>query len=274
MRPAPKRGNLATALWMLRAGLWPVACYPREKRPIGKAWAVTYPSRDQLLATFDHHHTAGVGIALGPAAGLVDFEVDAPAEAASLVARLDLPPSLGWRSARGTHRLFLWDKRLEGLLPSAVAKFGGAELRIGGAGKQLVSVCPPSVGDDRRCRRWNDVWEVAPLPESLLRELERPRPRQSWKAPPLATNSRYVAAALRYEAQAVRQAKPGTRNSTLNRAAFSLGQLVAGDLLSRETVELELTDAAISAGLGESEVAATLRSGLEAGLLRPRGARG
>ena len=50
------------------------------------------------------------------------------------------------------------------LIDSAVAHLSGAELRIGGAGKQLLSVCPPSVGADRRCRRWNGVWEVAPLP--------------------------------------------------------------------------------------------------------------
>src|SRR5438105_1912402 len=101
MQPAPKRGSLATALRMLRAGLWPVACYPREKRPIGRAWALTCPSRDRLLATFERHLGAGVGIALGPAAGVVDFEVDAPDVAAALLDRLQLPPSLGWRSARG-----------------------------------------------------------------------------------------------------------------------------------------------------------------------------
>jgi bifunctional DNA primase/polymerase-like protein len=165
VRPAPKRGSLATALWMLRAGLWPVACYPHEKRPIGRAWAATRTGREKLVAVFERHRDAGVGIALGPAAGVVDFEIDAPTEAAGLLERLELPPSLGWRSARGEHRLFLWDGRLEGLSCPAVAHLGGAELRIGGAGKQLVCVCPPSVGDDGRCRRWNGVWQVAPLPE-------------------------------------------------------------------------------------------------------------
>jgi hypothetical protein len=274
MRPAPKRGSLATALWMLRSGLWPVACYPREKRPIGPAWAVTCPSRDRLLATFEHHPGAGVGVALGPEAGLVDFEVDAPSEAAGLLPRLGLPPSLGWRSARGEHRLFRWDNRLEGVAVSAVAHFDGAELRIGGVGKQLVSVCPPSVGDNRRCRRWNDIWEIAPLPESLLRELDRPMQRQARKVPLSTGNCRYGEAALRAEARAVREARPGARNSTLNCSAFCLGQLVAAGLLVRETVEAELTDAALYAGLGEREIAATLNSGLEAGLLRPRERRG
>jgi hypothetical protein len=259
---------------MLDAGLWPVACWPREKRPIGRAWAATCPGRDRLVAVFELHRGAGVGVALGPAPGVVDFEIDAPAEAAALLERIELPPSLGWRSARGEHRLFLWDRRLEGVPGPAVAHLGGAELRIGGAGKQLVSVCPPSVGDDGRCRRWNGVWQVAPLPESLLRELDRPTPRRVRKAVLQTGTSRYAGAALRYETEAVRTAAPGTRNDTLNRAAFSLGQLVTAGLLAREAVEAGLTGAALDAGLCEREIAGTLRSGLQAGMLRPRERKG
>src|SRR5262245_28564009 len=134
MRPAPKRGSLPTALWMLRTGLWPVACYPREKRPIGRAWGATYPTRNRLLTTFEQHHGAGIGIALGPAAGVVDFDIDGEAESAALVGRLGLPETLGWRSARGNHSLFLWDKRLDGLVDVSVAHFAGCELRVGGEG--------------------------------------------------------------------------------------------------------------------------------------------
>ena len=59
MRPAPKRGSLPTALWMLRTGLWPVACYPRAKRPIGAAWASAVALRG-----------AGVGACKPPGAWL------------------------------------------------------------------------------------------------------------------------------------------------------------------------------------------------------------
>jgi hypothetical protein len=255
---------------MLRAGLWPVACHPREKRPLGRAWAAAYPSRERLVETFRRHRGAGVGLALGPAAGVVDFEVDSPAEAAALLDRVELPRSLGWRSARGEHRLFLWDGRLGGLLGSSVVHLGGAELRAGMAGRQLFSVAPPSVGDDGRRRRWNGVWEIAPLPEGLLRELDRPRPRRVHAPARSSHASRYAAAALLAEARAVMTAAPGTRNDTLNRAAFSLGQLVGAGLLDRDAVEAGLADAAHLAGLGEREVAGTIRSGLEAGLLRPR----
>ena len=62
----------------------------------------------------------------------------------------------------------------------ASALVGGAlELRVGRAGKQVVAVCPPSVGADGQVRAWNGVWKIAPLPVPLFRELERlarPRP--------------------------------------------------------------------------------------------------
>jgi hypothetical protein len=254
---------------MMRSGLWPVPIELWAKRPIGKAWGTAYATRGQLLSVFDRHKGAGVGVLLGPDAGVVDVEVDDEAAAASLLARVELPETLGWTSARGAHRLFLWDKRLAGL--PTVAHLGGTELRLGQEGKQLVSVCPPSVGDDRRRRRWSGVWEVRAFPECLLREMERPGARPDSRPIAVPTGgSRYAAAALRYEVQRVAKAKAGTRNACLNKAAFSLGGLVAVGLLTRETVEEALSDAALVAGLGEAEVAATINSGLSAGIRRPR----
>jgi hypothetical protein len=85
---------------------------------------------------------------------------------------------------------------------------------------------------------------------------------------------RYGAAALAREAALVRGARPGGRNRTLNRAAFSLGQLVAGGAIDRIVVERALLDAAIECGLATKGAEATIRSGIQAGLERPRQARG
>jgi hypothetical protein len=90
----------------------------------------------------------------------------------------------------------------------------------------------------------------------------------------------YVRAALEREAGRVLAAKIGDRNDTLNRAAFALGQLVAGRVLGREEVEAALTAAAAGAGLdrdpncGPAGVAATIESGLESGMAYPRQAPG
>ena len=63
-------------------------------------------------------------------------------------------------------------------------------------------------------------------------------------------------AALRAETERVAAARPGTRNDTLNRAAFSLGQLVAAGLLPPIPVITGLIGAAMHAGLSEAEARA------------------
>jgi hypothetical protein len=80
----------------------------------------------------------------------------------------------------------------------------------------------------------------------------------------------YALAALRAETGRVASARPGTRNVTLNRAAFSLGQLVAAGLLPPLPVITSLIDAAMHAGLPEDEAVRTVRSGMAAGARKPR----
>lgn len=284
MWPAPKRGALPTALWLLRSGFWPVVISARSdplaggpgKSPVGRGWGVRRATRDGLISTFARHTGAGVGIALGPAAGILDIEVDDPVAAAPVLERLGLAPTLGWESARGSHRIFSWDERLGAVTDKAVVYLAGGavELRLGAVGKQLVAVCPPTVGTDRKRRRWNGVWELAPFPERVLVEIERGTAASAARerGPPAdsGTAGPYAAAALRAEASLVREAREGTRNRTLNRAAFNLGQLVGAGLIARATVEAELAAAAAEAGLPERETAATIRSGLEAGISKPR----
>jgi Bifunctional DNA primase/polymerase, N-terminal len=80
----------------------------------------------------------------------------------------------------------------------------------------------------------------------------------------------YAMAALRAETERVASARPGTRNDTLNRAAFSLGQLVAAGLLPPLPVITGLISAARHAGLPEEEAVRTVRSGMAGGARKPR----
>ncbi len=83
----------------------------------------------------------------------------------------------------------------------------------------------------------------------------------------------YVAAALQAEVAKLKAAAVGDRNDTLNRAAFSLGQLVGGGELSASDVERELA-AAASGWIGQKmtagEITKTIRSGMESGQREPR----
>ncbi len=87
---------------------------------------------------------------------------------------------------------------------------------------------------------------------------------------PTGEMSAYARAALDGEVEKVRLAAEGLRNDTLNRAAFSLGQLVAGGELSTAAAETALLDAATAAGLPEGEAMRTIQSGMVGGSKEPR----
>ncbi len=76
--------------------------------------------------------------------------------------------------------------------------------------------------------------------------------------------------ALQVEVERVRAAPEGRRNDTLNRAAFAAGQYIAAGHLTRATAEAALRGAGIEKELKRGEVEATLKSGLNKGMQRPR----
>lgn len=102
-----------------------------------------------------------------------------------------------------------------------------------------------------------------------------PRPAPTAHAVPgFGQLGSYGRAALEAECARVEQA--AERNNALNRAAFSLGQLVGGGVLTEAVVVDRLTGAARAVGLdrdpgcGERGIAATIASGLKAGKELPR----
>jgi hypothetical protein len=116
----------------------------------------------------------------------------------------------------------------------------------------------------------------APLPSwlaGLIRDSYEPPAVPAPRLPVTDTvqGRAYAMAALRAELDRVASARPGTRNDTLNRAAFSLGQLVAAGLIPPIPVITSLIGAARHAGLPEEEAVRTVRSGMDAGGRKPRG---
>jgi hypothetical protein len=101
-------------------------------------------------------------------------------------------------------------------------------------------------------------------------------PRDSSSGTPSAAGMRaigFAQAALAGEVNAVRGTSRGGQNNRLNLAAYSLGQLVADDLLARELVERELLAAALAVGQPELPSWRTIQSGLAAGMNNPRSRR-
>lgn len=116
---------------------------------------------------------------------------------------------------------------------------------------------------------------VAEIPADVLALTKRATPSQAAKPPTLAdrpssAGTGYARAALEREFRDVATAPEGSRNATLNRAAFSLGQLVGSGLLDRDHVVSELMVAAATCGLHDREASATIASGLRSGASQPR----
>jgi Bifunctional DNA primase/polymerase, N-terminal len=132
-----------------------------------------------------------------------------------------------------------------------------------------------SLIDGRRYAARGDFLPLAlPLPAWLARLLDEPPalPEITRPLPVLdrAQGQAYALAAFREETRRVAEARVGTRNHTLNRAAFSLGQLVAAGLIPPLPVMTGLADAAVRAGLPADEARRTIRSGMAAGARKPR----
>ena len=263
-----------------------MAIKPGEKAPIGESWGSTRPTEQSIKATFKRFPEAGVGLLLGPEAGIIDIECDGPEGEDSLAKLMggEIILTLGWSSARGPHHVFRYDARLARYGKSIIKlpELPGLEIRIGGNGKQLQSNCPPTIGTDGKPREWNGNDIMADLPEAVFSFLDAAlaKPKQQARhcrphpTTMTATSARdaYATKALDDECQAVALAPDGEQNETLNTAAFNLGQLVGAGVLDRSEVERRLLDAA--AGYvqkdGEAQARKTIQSGLNAGQNQPR----
>jgi putative DNA primase/helicase len=116
---------------------------------------------------------------------------------------------------------------------------------------------------------WQDVPPDAVCAGGLEYRLDMETGRQQARRPS-GSNGAYGQKALDEECANVRSAPEGARNDTLNRATFSLGQLVASGHLDQAEVERALKAAALDAGLEPAEIDKTIASGLAAGMQHPR----
>lgn len=117
--------------------------------------------------------------------------------------------------------------------------------------------------------------EAAAWTDGLAPEEERPRSAPAPRQPPRkldgSREENYIKSAVYRETERVRTVGEGGRNDALNIAAMALGQLVAGGVLDEAVAVRELTDAALTAGLGKVETKKTIASGMKKGAEDPRG---
>jgi hypothetical protein len=274
MSPQPQANKmpseLEAALEYAQLGIAVFPCNPLDKKPLTSS-GFKDATRDeaQIRAWWQKWPNAMIGAPTGPISGMwvVDLDLD-PARKIDGKATLDqlitqrgpIPETLQTITPRGgQHLIFSWDNNVE--IRNSAGKIGpGVDVRGNGG-----YVClPPSRNANGGIYRWepNGVAQAATAPAWLI-ALAKATKAKAW-----------AKAALERECKAVAAAQPGTRNTTLNTAAFNLFQIVAGNGLDEQEVRDRLFEAAQTCGLvtddGAASVEATIDSGAEAGRKQPR----
>ena len=262
------------------------------KRPVLKRWqSAPRESLEQALAWAGK---GNVGLRTGRASGVVVIDVDPGGD----IEPLRLPGTVTAMSGRpGAFHLYFWHN---GPLRNTSKKLGpNIDVKADGGQVVFPGSVHPDTGAVYAWAEGYEPWnvELAELPAHIVELLASPdrqkqaaagpavpaaletptvpecRPSAAGNAPKGRADGkavRYAQRALQLELHALCSAGNGTRNQTLNRAAFSLGRLIGGGYLGRCEVEAALHSAAESVGLEPQEIDATLRSGLDAGEREPR----
>lgn len=234
----------------------------------------------------------GLAAICGPVSGaLVCIDFDGGQDLGpvrAVLGALGLPADYAWtvRTMSGAHHIWVRCPSLE--LPSGTGKedrparagYDHVELRFTGH----YALLPPSMAG-RYSYLAGNLPELAPAevtPAALLMAYDLVTVASAPKAAKTATSAprvttaptgRYTAyaqKALDDELDDLARTTKGQRNDQLNKACFSLGQLVGAGLLDRADVESQLEATALAIGLDERETLATMRSGLDAGESAPR----
>ncbi len=289
--PVAGAGSPLLAALAYAAAGWPVlpvhtptevggcSCGQPKCRAIGKhARILDWPHRastdaNVIAGWWRRWPDANVAVRTGT---ITVLDVDGPAGARTLrdlqAAHEPLPGTRCAITARGTHLYFHAVARL---LRCSAAQLGpGLDVRARGG----YVIAPPSRHTTGHRYRWAGPHEIAPLPTWLAGlltppEPDAPAPRalpRAVIAPGHDRATRYLQAALDGEIAELVRAPVGTRNATLNRAAFRLGQLVGAGLGEPDRIAETLRTAAQQRGLGVTEADATIASGLAAGRAHPR----
>ncbi len=123
---------------------------------VGDAWQdKATDGEDTLTRWFTEQPSANVGVLLGAASGIIDFEGDGPGAEETFRKMFggDPPITPVYQSSRGKHRIF----RFRGDLPGQGRnhfKIGDLEVRTGYGGMAAQSVFPPSIHASGAHYKW------------------------------------------------------------------------------------------------------------------------
>ena len=223
---------------------------------------------DLARARWARNPNANIGAATGTASGIWVLDIDPPEGPKSLAAleveHGPLPITVEAATPRsGSHFYWRWPE--DGPeIRNSVGRIGlGIDVR--GDGGSIVM--PPSILADGRGYQWvrNGAGTFGDAPEWLVQAALPPPPPPRREPKPLTGDvSKYVAAAVAAELRDLGNAVSGTRNESLNRAAFALAGFVLAGALPEDWARAELERRALAIGLPTIEVRKTIESAFAA----------
>jgi hypothetical protein len=261
---------LDPALAYVRHGypVFPLA--PRSKQPLISAAKGGHGLHDattgvtQIRAWWSAHPGANIGLRTGIAFDVIDLDSEAAVDALeSERAGRDRIRGPVVATAKGFHYL---------VRPTGLGNRAGVLPGVDFRGRDGYVVGAPSIHPSGIRYRWIIHDQLGPAPSWLV-DLISPQRHVSAAASDVRVSPQttaYGQAALRRELERLAQAPSGTRNDSLNRVAFALGQLIAEGALDEVETGAALTQAGQDLGLGLRECERTVASGMSAGMESPR----
>ncbi len=234
-----------------------ISCRSAGKHPRGgKGWRGRATSNAHAVKSWwEKSPNSNLGLPTGRGFGVaIDFDLDE--SSTTKLARLEaefgpLPETLSvFTGSGGLHKIFDYPDGYE----IGNSKFPVLDdyTKIDIRGNGGLVVAPPSRHYSGGRYEWATPRDhpLAPLPSFLLEDLEL--------APdavilPQSTD-KWTKVAVESECNRVRAAGEGSRNSTLMKAAYKVGQIVAGGSIDRDVAMMRLEEAALQTGLGADEI--------------------
>jgi Bifunctional DNA primase/polymerase, N-terminal len=218
-------------------------------------------------------HPGGLlAIRTGAVSGTVVIDVDAAGLPAmrQMIADSLLPRTLAQRTGNGYHLVYAHP----GVRIASGPGKGGLGIDVKSDDAYIVAAPSVHPGTGRPYRWLGSLTdELAPLPHYWVERLREPdrQAQPSSVRVQAVRGTRYGIGGLRRQVAELLEAEEGTRNATLNKSAFAMGQLVGAGMLDEQDAAVVLEDAGQRIGLHPGEVRRSVASGLRAGARCPRG---
>jgi len=264
-------GRAAAAL--AARGLWvfPLVDGARLPRKGSHGHLDATADREAVRRAWREHPQANIGVATGPSSRLWVLDIDPRHDGDRTLAELEarrgeLPATVAVLTPGGGRHLW-WHWPADGSEIRNSASRIGPGLDVRGNGGWVAA--PPTRLRDGRAYAWapdsgRQIVAAPPwLPELAAPQAPPPAPRIERRDPPKDCE-RYVGAAAAAELMALESAAEGSRNDTLNCAAYSLAGFVLAGALPEQWARSQLEARAVAAGLPAVEARRTIASAFRA----------